>query len=226
MMAGILVALCMTDSVTAIVATAVATVVYVLMTVTSYRAGALMLCVVGGALLACVVGSSAMQAMFFDAIGRDISMSGRDTLWRDVFREAVKTPVFGSGYGAFWSEGRGREIAVTWNPRQAHNAYLDVFVDLGIVGLLLVLSVVHWRVITIWQSFAGRRGTVQRNAVAAYVSMAIGLCCIGAFGESYLLKLDKFQFFVLFWGIIVFENRDGNHVVAECEATKRPMVRV
>lgn len=58
----------------------------------------------------------------------------------------------------------------------------------------------------------------ERNAVAAFISMGVGLCFIGAFGESFLLKLDKFQFFCLFWGIMVLENYDKNNVTAEFRA--------
>jgi len=218
MMFGILTALCMTGSVTAWVATALATGVYVGLTTSSYRAGVLILLGVAAMLLVNLVGLAHLKSGFLQAVGRNETMSGRDALWGDVYREALKSPVFGAGYGSFWYEGRGLELTGSWNPRQAHNAYLDVFVDLGFVGLLVVLSVIHWRILTIWQTFAGRRGTIQRNAVAAFVSMAVGLLGVGAFGESFLLKMDKFQFCMLFWGVLVFENRDRNHVGAECSS--------
>ena len=221
LMAGLMIALLMTNSVTALVATVVATGVYVLLTTTSYRAGALQLAALGAFGLVQFIGPQTLKSFFFALVGRDESMSGRDTLWADVFREGLKSPVFGSGYGAFWYEGRGRELTGTWNPRQAHNAYIDVFVDIGLVGLLLVLVVVHYKLFRAWQQHRGPRGTRQRNATAAFVSMGLGLCFVGAFGESFLLKLDKFQFFALFWGVMVFENYDRNHVTAEFEHIER-----
>lgn len=221
LMVGLILALFMSNSVTALVATLAATAIWFWLTTTSYRAGVTALC---GLLLGSVVafiGPNTIKSFFFEAVGRDASMSGRDTLWADVFREGVKAPIFGGGYGAFWYEGRGRELTGTWNPRQSHNAYLDVFVDLGIAGVLLVLATVHAKIAAAAQRFLGKRGTRQRNAVAAFVSMAIGLCLIGAFGESFLLKLDKFQFFVLFWGVMLLENRDTNGVRAEFDAIDR-----
>lgn len=221
LMGGLILGLCMSNSMTAVLATVVATGIYVLLTTSNYRAGAFALALLGGCAITWFVGVDTARAFFFDAVDRDASMSGRDELWANVINEGSKAPLFGTGYGAFWYEGRGRELVGTWNPRQAHNAYLDVFVDIGALGLLLVLAVVHYRLITAWQTHAGRRGTRQRNAMAAFTSMALGLCFVGAFGESFLLKLDKYQFFVLFWGIMVLENRDANHVSAEFSELER-----
>ncbi|MFN3242447.1 MAG: O-antigen ligase family protein [Planctomycetota bacterium] len=211
----------MSNSVTALIATAVATGIYALMTCPAYRAGAYLLSGLALGAIVKFIGVGTIKSFFFELVGRDESMSGRDTLWADVFNAGMKSPVFGSGYGAFWYEGRGRELTGTWNPRQAHNAYIDVFVDIGVLGLLLVLAVVHYRLLGAWQRHAGRRGTRRRNAVAAFVSMALGLCFVGAFGESFLLKLDKFQFFVLFWGVMVLENSDENDVSAEFDELER-----
>lgn len=215
MMTGLIVALLMSNSVTALIATVIATGLYVIFTTNSYKSGAIILTGLAAGAVVQFIGVKNLKSFFFELVGRDESMSGRDTLWSDVFNAGMLSPVFGSGYGAFWYEGRGRELTGTWNPRQAHNAYIDVFVDIGVLGLILVLLVVHYKLITTWQNHAGERGTRQRNAVGAFVSMGIGLCFVGAFGESFLLKLDKFQFFCLFWGIMVFENYDRNNVTAE-----------
>lgn len=220
-MVGIALALLMTNSVTALVATAIATGIFVLMTCPTYKHGAYLLAGLACAGIVQFVGVKPIKSFFFELVGRDDSMSGRDSLWADVFNAGMKSPIFGSGYGAFWYEGRGRELTGTWNPRQAHNAYIDVFVDVGLLGLLLVLSVVHGKIVSGWQRYAGKRGTRRRAAVAAFASMAIGLCFVGAFGESFLLKLDKFQFFVLFWGVMLLENTDENNVSAEFEEIER-----
>jgi len=218
LMAGLMIALLMSNSITALIATVVATGLYVVLTTDSYKSGVLILAALAGGAIVQFIGLSNLKSFFFQLVGRDESMSGRDTLWSDVFNAGMLSPVFGSGYGAFWYEGRGRELTGTWNPRQAHNAYIDVFVDIGVLGLLLVLIVVHYKMVSAWQNHAGKRGTRQRNAVAAFVSMGVGLCFIGAFGESFLLKLDKFQFFCFFWGIMVLENYDKNNVTAEFAA--------
>ena len=55
----------------------------------------------------------------------------------------------------------------------------------------------------------------QRRAVTAILAMAVSLCFATAFSESFFLKLDKIQFFVLFWGVLLLENRDANNIEAE-----------
>jgi len=218
MMIGLIVALVMSNSVTALLATAVGTLVYFGLTTSNYRAGALILATIAAGTIAQVIGIANLKAAFFGMVGRDATMSGRDELWTDVLDYGMASPILGGGYGAFWYEGRGLELTGTWNPRQAHNSYLDVFVDLGVLGLLLILVVVHYQILIGFWRHGARRGTRQRCAVAALVSMSAGLLCIGAFGESFLLKLDKFQFFVLFWGVMLLENRDRNHITAEFAA--------
>lgn len=77
------------------------------------------------------------------AIGRSTTLSGRLPLWGEVLHIGGKTPWFGNGYGAFWSPGH-EEVVLLWNrlgwmPVQAHNGYLEIFLQLGAVGLTLVL---------------------------------------------------------------------------------------
>ena len=170
--------------------------------------------VIGASMIA-IIGVKTIKSALFEAAGRDESMSGRDTLWADVFNEGLKSPIFGAGYGAFWYEGRGREITGTWNPRQSHNAYIDVFVDIGVMGVSYVILAVHSKMLLCWPRAAGKRGSAQRRAVAALVAMGVSLCFVGAFGESFLLKMEKFQFFIFAWGIMVLENRDSNGIEHE-----------
>ena len=218
LMLGILLALCMTQSMTALLATIAATLLYVVLTIDGYRARCCLLAAFAAICVVPLLGFHHLTALGLELIGRDASMSGRDVLWSRVFDVSLQSPLYGSGYGSFWYEGRGRELVHTWNPRQAHNAYLDVFVDLGALGLLLVLLVIPYRLLVAWQLHASHRGSHQRRAVAAFVSMSAGVLLLGAFGESFLLKLDKFQFFCLFWGILVMENYDHNHLSAEFHA--------
>lgn len=81
----------------------------------------------------------------FKATGRDLSLSGRTDLWGLMWTEAMKHPWLGTGYGGFWLglEGMSGQIAylVRWGyPGQAHNGYLDIFNELGLTGILLLLA--------------------------------------------------------------------------------------
>ena len=78
-------------------------------------------------------------------VGRDDSFTGRDTLWNGVITVvSERYPVLGAGYGAFFSNRGGvRELLflVPWGglPEHAHNGYLNVWADLGAIGLLILV---------------------------------------------------------------------------------------
>jgi O-antigen ligase len=75
---------------------------------------------------------------------RDVTLTGRTPLW------AVLLPMlrdrFWTGYGfrAFWLgwDGPSAEVykAMTWFPEHAHNGFLDLWLELGFVGVILGLG--------------------------------------------------------------------------------------
>jgi O-antigen ligase len=99
--------------------------------------------------LACVVLVVAGADDLLAAVGRDETFSGRESLWEGVITVvSERYPTLGAGYGAFFSElGGVRELTylVAWGsiPDHAHNGYINVWADLGTVGLVtLVLFLV------------------------------------------------------------------------------------
>jgi O-antigen ligase len=85
-------------------------------------------------------------------LGKDITLSGRLTLWILVIVKALQHPWLGYGYNGFWL-GLGGEsasvwVAVRWLAPNAHNGFLDLWISLGLVGLALFLAgfaVVFWK---------------------------------------------------------------------------------
>jgi exopolysaccharide production protein ExoQ len=205
-------ALLLTDSMTTIATTAVGFGLFGFFAADRYRAGAMQLVagtVVGLVLL---VGPGTIKSELFEAAGRDESLSGRDELWRVVWHEAWKSPILGNGYGAFWTEGKGRELVQTWNPRQSHHAYLDVFVDVGAVGLIVVLLVFPCTILASWLRVRGPAGSGQRRAVAALTALCLSLLGVYAFGQSFIFKLDSFPFFATLWSTLLLSNPDENGI--------------
>jgi exopolysaccharide production protein ExoQ len=68
--------------------------------------------------------------------GRDATLTGRDDIWRIVLDVASRNPLIGVGYGGFW----GLEIkeAMATGVVQAHNGYIDVYLQAGIVGIVIL----------------------------------------------------------------------------------------
>ena len=212
---GIGVALFWTGSITAILVALVGTMVYAILIAPPYRRGTLILLAVVFLLAAAVIGPQNLKSWFFDTVQRDETLSGRDVLWAEVYREGSKQPVFGGGFGAFWYEGRGRELTGTWNPRQAHNTYLDIFVDLGWVGLLCICGLVFGVLYCGLCEVIGRYGTPQRAAVASLIALATASLGVYGWSQSFLLRLDQIIMIVLLWSLMLLTNRDGNGIHAE-----------
>lgn len=168
-------------------------------------------------ILVATIGLKNLMEMTLGAMGRDTSLSGRDELWAGVWNEAVKKPFFGHGYGAFWYEGRGREIVVTWNPRQAHNAMLDVFVELGILGVGVALLWFLGTLYSGWLRHATRPGTPQRYAVSGFTTVVLTVLFVFGNSQSFFFKMDSFPFFCSFWCVVLLANSDYNHISAEFE---------
>jgi exopolysaccharide production protein ExoQ len=83
--------------------------------------------------------------IFTDLLGRDPTMTGRLQLWAVSFLMALRHPWVGYGYSAFWLglEGPSRIVwlLVGWHAPHPHNGLLSVWLDLGLVGIgLLVIG--------------------------------------------------------------------------------------
>ena len=76
------------------------------------------------------------QAQVAQSFGRDTSLTGRTELWATL-REMVKAPWFGTGFESFWLGARSETLwnMFWWHPNQAHNGYLETYLNLGWVGL-------------------------------------------------------------------------------------------
>jgi O-antigen ligase len=79
--------------------------------------------------------------LFFKLIGKDPSLTGRTEIWGAVLHRVELHPWLGYGFGAVWADPWGPawfiRHEVKWQAPTAHNGWLDVLLQLGIVGLAL-----------------------------------------------------------------------------------------
>jgi exopolysaccharide production protein ExoQ len=78
-----------------------------------------------------------MSNTFAGAVGRT-SLSGRTEIWQLVLSQHTN-PIIGTGYESFWMGPRLASIWATWEINEAHNGYLEVYLNLGYIGLFLSL---------------------------------------------------------------------------------------
>ena len=75
--------------------------------------------------------------------GHESTLMGRMELWRDCL--AVHTnPIFGVGFESFWLGDRLHLVkgGRPWTPNEAHNGYLETYLNLGLVGLFMLFGLI------------------------------------------------------------------------------------
>jgi O-antigen ligase len=105
--------------------------------------------------------STAIAALFLDlgsallsTMGRDPTLTGRTDLWRHVL-PMNQHSLIGTGFASFWLGPRLESLwsIYWWQPTESHNGYLEIFLNLGWVGVVL---------------FAIVLGTTYRNAIRLF----------------------------------------------------------
>lgn len=112
-----------------------------------------------------VVGAIACMALFIvtmpdayasivHALGRSTNLTGRTDLWKAILGVNIN-PWVGTGFMSFWLGGR---LQLLWGlfsfyPQEAHNGYLEIYINLGWIGLAFLGLLL---------------ATGYRNAVAAF----------------------------------------------------------
>ncbi|MEL7108098.1 MAG: O-antigen ligase family protein [Pseudomonadota bacterium] len=125
---------------------------------------------------------------FLDLVGKDATFTGRSQLWTGAEMAAQDRPWLGVGVDGFWHYDTG--LAQTLNENNFkdygtkltfHNAFLEVRVHLGWIGLALFVLIVVWctfRIILFWLS----NGTVENSGLLLITFVVL----TAAFTESYL----------------------------------------
>jgi O-antigen ligase len=88
----------------------------------------------------------ANAALLLPAVGKDPTFSDRTVIWAAVWTTIVKQPLLGYGYGAFWTGLLGPSLNIVlvsgWALAQAQNGFLDMWLQVGIAGVVLILLAV------------------------------------------------------------------------------------
>ena len=173
----------------------------------------------GGSVLIWLANNSTVM---FAALGRDTTLTGRTELWPIVLEMIAERPWLGYGYNAFWLgwEGKSSQVWMTltpfvanFRPTHAHNGVLDLWLDLGFLGVLvfaLVFVLTFGRAVRLIGSTGAREGVwpltyltfmllsgitypigLERNSIwwVLYVAIVISLAAqYGRFGQGQLYE--------------------------------------
>lgn len=78
----------------------------------------------------------------FAYMGRDASLTGRTDLWQVSIAAVLRRPLLGAGWDVFWMTPDADAIRalVGWQTPHAHNAFIDLALNTGLVGLTIFLA--------------------------------------------------------------------------------------
>lgn len=110
--------------------------------------------------------------LILEALGRDATLTGRDTIWNYAIQKGLERPVLGAGYRTFWVDritGDFLDVNIYFHDKASenadeimgngHNGYLDVWLELGSAGaaLYLLFTLSMYSRFLIWNTAAQNR---------------------------------------------------------------------
>lgn len=136
------------------------------------------------------------------AIQVDTTLTGRTYIWEEAIRTGLRRPLLGHGFGAFWLGDLGASSALHdalgWTVLSAHNAFIDIWLDLGGLGIVLLAG---WLVMLGGRLIATLRREALTPANAALPFVFIHFLVLAMTGGAYLayLNVTWFIFLMLFF---------------------------
>jgi exopolysaccharide production protein ExoQ len=129
----------MSDSVTSMSCFAVAAMLMLLVTFseTARKPLALHFLTVSMLIVPCL---GLLSSGIIESLGRDPSLTGRTGIW-DAVLSVSGSPLVGTGFESFWLGDRLQKVwdMTMFGLQEAHNGYLEVYLNLGYVGVGLII---------------------------------------------------------------------------------------
>ena len=95
------------------------------------------------------------RAQIFTLIGKSPDMTGRLDIWKAVMKLISQRPIQGWGWISYWMPGvkpyEGLIVRDNVTYYQAHNSYLDVWLQLGIFGFILFIAMLTVTFVKTWR---------------------------------------------------------------------------
>ncbi|NNC13086.1 O-antigen ligase family protein [Planctomonas sp. JC2975] len=144
-------------------------------------------------------------------LGKSSDLTGRTDIWGHVIHLAQQRPLFGWGWISYWAPWvepfKGLAIRNKVEYLQAHNAYLDVWLQLGILGLIVFVLLVLSTFGRAWFMAVDRapfdangvvRADVPYTAITLFPLLMLAAMIAQSFAESRMLIEAGFALLVAF----------------------------
>jgi exopolysaccharide production protein ExoQ len=123
-------------------------------------------------------------------LGKDPTLTGRTVLWGLVEDNIALKPMLGWGYSAFWQPDNPAANAISmslgWYVPQAHNAILEILIELGVAGAVLFITLWLRNLSLSIQCLGTPFNAFATTALLFYVSLLL-------MGASEAILLEPFE---------------------------------
>ena len=141
-------------------------------------------------------------AVILNILGRTMTLSGRTHLWEYAINKGLDRPWLGAGFKTFWVDKLTLDLRVLhehWNiegetqamTANAHDGYLDAWLELGVPGLALIL-IMFWIV--------ARRANIAlartKDPMFLWYVGAITFVTFYYLTNSYIMKHNELSWFI------------------------------
>jgi exopolysaccharide production protein ExoQ len=143
------------------------------------------------------------------AVGRSATLTDRTLIWQAVL--AMHTnPWFGTGFESFWLGNRLQEV---WHLsvdgiQEAHNGYLEVYLNLGWIGLVLLGGIIV-------TGYARAISALHRDRQDARLRVALLTAAL-----IFSMTEAGFRMLSLTWLVFLLVASEGSTILAAKETTK------
>ena len=143
-------------------------------------------------------GTHTLLAPITALMGKDTTFSSRTIIW-DVIKEHIQwAPYLGTGYGAYWTGPFPSSPSYVFvplmyfYPTEAHNGYLDIVNDMGLLGLAVLLVFLFW---FLRQTLQLMR--IDRNQAALYAALLFQQMVMNMSESEWLARTSTFSVMIL-----------------------------
>ncbi|MGV8884411.1 MAG: O-antigen ligase family protein [Microbacteriaceae bacterium] len=179
------------------------------------------------AVVAGIVGAIVFSSQILLALGKTDTLTHRTDIWANVIHLAQQRPIFGWGWVSYWAPWVAPFDTLAFNSgvRQlhAHNAWLDIWLQLGIVGLVVFGALVLSTLVRSWllatdRPISGLDRTGSYSPLTLLPLLVIAALVIQSAAESRLIV----EYGIVLLVVVAVKTRRGDAFVRNLAHNQTP----